>query len=195
MPIDQCAPVADWLLGPYIYIRRQPVVEKITRTLNPTQWAEVPTIASSAAALGVARMFLSDQPEERMIVLYIDTTMKLLGARLLGMGDVNGVTYNPLALVRGAADCNATGMILAHNHPGGTCRPSRADIELTEKAARLGEAISVVLQDHLIVPSAGDRAYYSFDEDGHEALGPFTPVETVFRNQRAAYNAPRGTRQ
>jgi len=54
-------------------------------------------------------------------------------------------------------------VILAHNHPGGSMHPSRADIEVTGRISSALEPISVKVVDHIIV--AGDR-YFSFKENG-----------------------------
>ena len=58
---------------------------------------------------------------------------------------------------------NATGFIVAHNHPGGTLRPSNPDRELTKKLSDCGKLFNIELMDHLIL--AGDT-YYSFAENG-----------------------------
>jgi DNA repair protein RadC len=44
----------------------------------------------------------------------------------------------------------ASGMILAHNHPSGECRPSDNDIAATRRLAEVALALDVALIDHLI---------------------------------------------
>ena len=44
----------------------------------------------------------------------------------------------------------ADGMIMAHNHPSGDCRPSSCDIEATLRIAELGKSLEIELIDHLI---------------------------------------------
>ena len=58
---------------------------------------------------------------------------------------------------------NATGFIVAHNHPSGTLRPSNPDRELTKRLSACGKLFNIGLMDHLIL--AGD-SYYSFAENG-----------------------------
>jgi DNA repair protein RadC len=57
----------------------------------------------------------------------------------------------------------AAAIIVAHNHPSGTLRPSQADIDLTRKMKTVGEAIGLPLVDHIIIADGG---YYSFLDEG-----------------------------
>jgi DNA repair protein RadC len=45
---------------------------------------------------------------------------------------------------------NATGIILAHSHPSGYCRPSGCDIATTRRLAQVAQALDIALVDHLI---------------------------------------------
>ena len=54
-------------------------------------------------------------------------------------------------------------VVLAHNHPGGTLRPSSADVQLTDQLRAVLRAVGITVLDHVIV--AGD-GYYSFADHG-----------------------------
>ncbi|MEG0457402.1 MAG: JAB domain-containing protein, partial [Oscillospiraceae bacterium] len=58
---------------------------------------------------------------------------------------------------------NATGIIIAHNHPNGYALPSQQDIATTEKIKNALELISVQLIDHIVV---SDDDYVSFAQSG-----------------------------
>ena len=45
---------------------------------------------------------------------------------------------------------DARGIILAHNHPSGECRPSGCDIAATHQLAAVASALDIELIDHLI---------------------------------------------
>ncbi len=49
-----------------------------------------------------------------------------------------------------AARYQSSALILAHNHPSGDSRPSRADCNATRKLARAADAFDLSLLDHLI---------------------------------------------
>jgi DNA repair protein RadC len=57
-----------------------------------------------------------------------------------------------------------TAIILLHNHPSGTLRPSEADKRLTQKIKRAGELFDIKILDHLII--SPDGLYYSFADEG-----------------------------
>jgi len=58
---------------------------------------------------------------------------------------------------------NASAMILAHNHPSGTLKPSDTDIKLTRKLKSAGEILDIAVYDHMILTREG---YYSFADKG-----------------------------
>jgi DNA repair protein RadC len=58
---------------------------------------------------------------------------------------------------------DAHGLILAHNHPSGHCRPSSCDIIATRRLAEVARALDIVLIDHLILT---DEAVYSMRAGG-----------------------------
>ena len=60
--------------------------------------------------------------------------------------------------------CNATGLILAHNHPSGNLKPSAEDLKVTKNIKRASELLSIKLLDHCILTSTH---YISFADDGH----------------------------
>ncbi|OLY95573.1 JAB domain-containing protein, partial [Cnuella takakiae] len=57
----------------------------------------------------------------------------------------------------------ACSIILAHNYPSGTLRPSRADEELTYKMKEAGRMLDIKVLDHIILSS---EHYFSFADEG-----------------------------
>ena len=62
-----------------------------------------------------------------------------------------------------ALKCNATGIIIAHNHPSGTLKPSDTDITLTKSIKKCADILEITLLDHLIITKNG---FYSFSNEG-----------------------------
>ena len=60
---------------------------------------------------------------------------------------------------------NATSFLMLHNHPGGSLSPSKQDVEITDRMARLGSLLHIPLCDHLIVIPGSNR-YFSFKNQG-----------------------------
>ena len=58
---------------------------------------------------------------------------------------------------------NASGIILAHNHPSGNAKPSLQDDQITQKIREISQLIGITLLDHLIIT---DESYYSYADEG-----------------------------
>jgi DNA repair protein RadC len=66
-------------------------------------------------------------------------------------------------IFQAAIIANASGMIVAHNHPSGNLNPSESDSRLTQKIKNAGILVDIQLLDHLILTS--DDNYYSFADN------------------------------
>jgi len=53
--------------------------------------------------------------------------------------------------------------VIAHNHPSGSVRPSKADEALTQKILQGSKYMDIKLLDHIIV---GREGYFSFADEG-----------------------------
>lgn len=88
---------------------------------------------------------------ERGHVLFTDGARRYLGDAALGAGGPASLLLSPREILKAGFALGARGMILAHNHPSGECRPSRADCEATAQLRWLGAMVDLVLLDHLII--------------------------------------------
>ncbi len=77
-------------------------------------------------------------------------------------GTINEAAIYPRLVVETALKHHASSVILAHNHPGGSIKPSQGDIQVTKRIKEALDAIDIKVVDHIIV---GDNRYYSFAED------------------------------
>ncbi len=89
--------------------------------------------------------------EERFAVVFMDQGRRVLGREVFDGGSRTRTVLYPRQLFEAALRAKATGMVLAHNHPGGSCLPSAQDRELTRRVQQLGESLEITLVDHLIV--------------------------------------------
>ncbi|QMU65555.1 MAG: DNA repair protein [Flavobacteriaceae bacterium] len=100
---------------------------------------------------------------ERMYTLYLDNSNNILGYQLLSIGGITGTLVDVRVLMQGALLTNAVGLLLFHNHPSNTLKPSNADKNITDKIIRSAEILDLKVLDHLIITE--DR-YYSFADNG-----------------------------
>ena len=99
--------------------------------------------------------FLSMLSIEKLYVLYLDNSMRLIKCACISEGTVN--TNNPSIkkIVELAIQTNASNVVLAHNHPGGLTIPSREDMATTRDIREALRIVDVRLVEHFIV--ADDR--------------------------------------
>lgn len=100
---------------------------------------------------------------EQFNILLINRANKVLGVYKVSTGGITGTVADPRQIFTAALKANACGLVLAHNHPSGTLKPSRQDEQLTSKMKEAGSFLDIKVLDHLIVTS---ESYYSFADEG-----------------------------
>ena len=88
---------------------------------------------------------------EMVSVLCIEASGKFAGYHVVGEGDISSVGISIRTILEAVIESNASTVILAHNHPHGTCVPSSADLEATKQIYKTLRDINVVLLDHIII--------------------------------------------
>ena len=93
----------------------------------------------------------SNQVQEYVVVLYLDTQNRIMTTEIIAEGSVDHCTVYPRKVFDRALQAGAAAIIIAHNHPGGSRTPSEADWDLTLNLQRAGELLSVTVLDHIII--------------------------------------------
>jgi DNA repair protein RadC len=120
-------------------------------------------LASPSEVALYVREELGDRPREVFMVMYLDHRNHVLDCREVQEGTVDHAAVYPREILKTALHLNATGLILAHNHPAGSLSPSEADRSLTRQIQEGARAMGVTVHDHLIVASEGS---FSFRQAG-----------------------------
>lgn len=102
--------------------------------------------------------------QEEFKILLLNRSNKVLGIYPLSKGGVSGTFVDPKLVFSVALKCNASGLILAHNHPSGNLAASEKDKSLTKKLISAGNFLDVKVLDHLILTNEG---YLSFIDEGY----------------------------
>ncbi|MBR9846274.1 MAG: JAB domain-containing protein [Algicola sp.] len=100
--------------------------------------------------------------QEEFKVLLLNRNHQVLGIYPLSKGGVSGTVVDAKLVFSVALKCNASSIIIAHNHPSGNLKPSDADIRLTQKLKEAGNYLDVKVLDHIILSREG---YYSFVDE------------------------------
>ncbi len=101
---------------------------------------------------------------EQFKVLFLNRSNKVLAIFELSTGGVTGTVADPKLVFAAALKLNACNIILCHNHPSGSLKPSQADEALTLKIKEAGRYLDLPVIDHLII--SGEDSYYSFADEG-----------------------------
>ena len=100
---------------------------------------------------------------ESFKVLYLNNSLDVVACNTIAEGGITSTTVDLRLIMQGALLTNATAMVLSHNHPSGNTKPSRQDIELTERIKVAAKTLDIKVLDHIIVTTEN---YYSFADEG-----------------------------
>ncbi len=101
--------------------------------------------------------------QEEFKILLLNNSNEVLGIYPMSKGGITGTVVDIRLIFAVVLKCNATGILLAHNHPSGKLKPSEADISITKKIKSAASIMDICLLDHLIITKNG---YYSFIDEG-----------------------------
>lgn len=124
---------------------------------------EKKSINSSNDAYSLVYSELDDKPFEEFWIILLNRSNKVLGKYNISRGGISGTVADPKLIFSYALGKLASSIILAHNHPSGSVKPSLADRRLTDKLKRAAGYLDITILDHIIV---GDSKYFSFADEG-----------------------------
>jgi hypothetical protein len=101
--------------------------------------------------------------QEQFLVLYLSQANKVIGHYKHSKGAINATVADTRIILGTALKCACVSMIVAHNHPSGNLKPSKADEDLTKKLKASAALMDINLLDHLIITK---DSYLSFADEG-----------------------------
>lgn len=131
--------------------------KKIQRQLKNT------SISTSREAYIEFYQLFQDLLHEEFWVMYLNKANKMIARFCISKGGITGTVADIRIIMKQAVEQLACSVILAHNHPSGNLKPSKADVELTEKVKSAALLMDIQLLDHLII---GNDGYMSFADEG-----------------------------
>lgn len=106
---------------------------------------------------------LKDYRHEVFAVLFLNRANKINHFEIVSEGGITGTVADPRVILRIALEQDAVNIILCHNHPSGSLKPSPADEQLTTKIKEAARFLDITVIDHVIVSEDG---YFSFADEG-----------------------------
>lgn len=122
-------------------------------------------IKNSQDSYNFARQFYNDDINiyESSFIMLLNHASNVMGYAKISQGGICGTMVDVRIIAKYAIECLATSVILIHNHPAGTLRPSCEDDRLTQAVYQGLKLLNINLLDHLII---SDNGYYSYSDDG-----------------------------
>lgn len=120
-------------------------------------------ISSSKDAFELLYPLMGELEHEEFWIVYLNNSNKVIHKSQLSKGGITGTLVDVRLVMKQALELGAIGIVLAHNHPSGTLKPSAADKQITRKLQTAGESLDIKVLDHLILT---ERNYLSFADKG-----------------------------
>lgn len=120
-------------------------------------------ISSSKDAFEILQPHLSDLQTEEFWAIFLNHQNKILYKTCLFRGGIASSVADVRVVFKTALEHLSTQIIVAHNHPAGSLKPSKEDINITQKIKDAGKLLDIDLLDHLILTQ---NNYYSFKDEG-----------------------------
>jgi len=90
-------------------------------------------------------------PEEHFVAFHLDTGNRVIGAHVVSHGTISSSLVHPREVFKAAMLSNAFAIIVAHNHPSDSPKPSLDDWKTTEQLVSAGKLLGVPVIDHILV--------------------------------------------
>ncbi|WP_339626354.1 DNA repair protein RadC [uncultured Winogradskyella sp.] len=119
-------------------------------------------ITSSRSVFELMHPILGELPHEEFWILYLNNSNKVIQKNQLSKGGITGTLVDVRLVLKNALEVGAIALILCHNHPSGTLKPSQADKDITQKLKNAAQSLDIKVLDHLIVT---EKAYFSFADE------------------------------
>ncbi|MCY7187426.1 DNA repair protein RadC [Streptococcus gallolyticus] len=135
---------------------------ELAKRISKAEYIQKERIMSSERLARKMMLELSDQKQEHLVAIYLDTQNRIIEQRTIFIGSVRRSIAEPREILYYACKNMATSVIIVHNHPSGSPEPSENDLQFTQKMKRSCEDIGIICLDHIVI---GKYQYYSFREE------------------------------
>jgi DNA repair protein RadC len=149
-------------MGVSKYVQLQAAFEMCRRALGE-QMQEKDMLSSPQQVHDYLTLHLSSADHEIFVVLFLDAQNRLMATEEMFRGTLTQTSVYPREVVKKSLYHNAASVILAHNHPSGIAKQSKADEYITQVLKEALLLVDVRLLDHFIV--AGNETF-SFSKHG-----------------------------
>jgi DNA repair protein RadC len=112
-------------------------------------------ITSIGDVVEYLNIYFKGKHYEEFLVIFLNNSNQILKLETVSKGTVNEAKVYIRNIVRNCLNYNSTGIILVHNHPGGSMKPSQSDIDITHKIKTACSYFNIRVLDHFIITGDG----------------------------------------
>jgi DNA repair protein RadC len=98
---------------------------------------------------------MKNLPKEQLRGLYLNSRYKLIHDEVISVGSLTSSIVHPREVFKPAIEYSAAAIIIAHNHPSGSSKPTIGDIEATEQLIKACKILGIELLDHIVIGNNG----------------------------------------
>lgn len=138
-------------------------VRDIGLQIKQDELLNLESISSPSDIVEYYRLYFIEKNDEEFCIAYLNSQNKILSLETPFKGTVNRVDVYIRTLIDEILKKGAKNIIILHNHPGGSIKPSVDDKYLTFRLSLALRNIETAILDHLII---GNNDYLSFMEEG-----------------------------
>lgn len=135
---------------------------EIGRRRRETEVQKITKIASSRSVYELLHSRIGELQHEEFWIIFLNNSNVVLHTAQMSKGGITGTLVDVRLVMKQALEQSAVALILAHNHPSGTLKPSKADRQITQKLKSAAQALDIKILDHLIITQ---KAYFSFADE------------------------------
>ena len=136
---------------------------EVGRRRRGQEFGKIAKISGSKDVFEMLYPLIGELQHEEFWIVYLNNSNKVIFKSQLSKGGITGTLVDVRLVMRRALELGAVGLVLAHNHPSGSLRPSASDKKITQKLKVAADALDIKILDHLIVTQ---NDYLSFADEG-----------------------------
>jgi len=139
------------------------LIKESSLRLSRAEIIDRPVISSWQELIDYCRINIGHLKKEVFMVMYLNSQNILIEEDLNEYGTVDHISIYPREITKRALFLNSSSVILVHNHPGGSTKASKADIEATKQVVKALSPFNICVHDHLIISG---KSFFSFKSAG-----------------------------
>ena len=121
--------------------------------------------SSSESIYNIVKPLMAAHPDkEIMYGFFLNRKNQLLKMEQVAIGSISSSPVYPREIMKKCFEYHATALILAHNHPSGSCDISSSDLKITKTMLFAMHIVDIAFHDHVIV---GDSKFISMADEGY----------------------------